>query len=75
MDKLEKLKMMKRHFEMLIEQKSEHVAILEIRSHAAWYLKGISGTSELKNQIFKIQNKDEFLKCIDTFIKENLYES
>ena len=72
---LEKLKMMKRHFEMLIEQKSEHVAILEIRSHAAWYLKGIPGTSELKNQIFKIQNKDEFLKCIDAFIKENLYES
>lgn len=71
---LEKLKMMKRHFEMLIEQKSEHVAILEIRSHAAWYLKGISGTNELKNQIFKIQNKDDFLKCIDTFIKENLYE-
>jgi nifR3 family TIM-barrel protein len=71
---IEKLNMMKRHFEMLIEQKNEHVAILEIRSHAAWYLKGIPGTSELKNQIFKIQNKDDFINCIDTFIKENLYE-
>ena len=27
--------------------------MLEIRSHAAWYLKGIPGTGELKNKIFK----------------------
>lgn len=63
----DKLAMMKRHFEMLLEQKSEHVAILEIRSHAAWYLKGIPGTSELKNQIFKIKSRDEFIKAIDAF--------
>jgi len=63
----DKLAMMKRHFEMLLEQKSEHVAILEIRSHAAWYLKGIPGTSELKNQIFKINSRDEFIKAIDEF--------
>ena len=71
----EKIQMMKRHFEMLMEQKSEHVAILEIRSHAAWYLKGIPGTSELKNQIFKIQSKDEFISCINHFLKENFHES
>jgi len=72
---LEKLKMMKRHFEMLLDQKNEHVAILEIRSHAAWYLKGISGTSELKSQIFKIQSKEEFMNCINDFLKENFHES
>ena len=72
---IEKILMMKRHFEMLLEQKSEHVAILEIRSHAAWYLKGIPGTSELKNQIFKVQSKDAFMSCINCFLKENCYES
>ena len=71
----DKLNMMKRHFNMLLEQKNEHVAILEIRSHAAWYLKGIPGTSELKNRIFKIQNKEEFINCVNDFLKENLYES
>ena len=71
----EKIQMMKRHFEMLMEQKSEHVAILEIRSHAAWYLKGIPGTSELKNQIFKIQSKDEFISCINHFLEESCHES
>ena len=70
----EKLNMMKRHFNMLLEQKNEHVAILESRSHAAWYLKGIPGTSELKNKIFKIKSKEEFNNCINNFLKENLYE-
>ena len=72
---IEKIHMMKRHFEMLMEQKSEHVAILEIRSHAAWYLKGIPGTSELKNQIFKIQSKNEFINSINEFLKEKIHES
>lgn len=72
---VDKIAMMKRHFTMLIEQKSEHVAILEIRSHAAWYLKGIPGTSELKNQVFKIESKDDFIKCVDDFLEENLHES
>ena len=71
----EKLDMMKRHFNMLLEQKSEHVAILEIRSHAAWYLKGIPGTSELKNKIFKIKSKEDFINSIDDFLREKSYES
>ncbi len=70
----EKLDMMKRHFDMLLEQKSEHVAILEIRSHAAWYLKGIPGTGELKNKIFKIKSREDFINSIEEFIKGNLNE-
>ena len=70
----EKLDMMKRHFNMLLEQKSEHVAILEIRSHVAWYLKGIPGTSELKNKIFKINSKEDFINSIDDFLREKSYE-
>ena len=71
----EKIDMMKRHFNMLLEQKSEHVAILEIRSHAAWYLKGIPGTSELKNKLFKIRSKADFINSIEDFLKEKSYES
>lgn len=71
----EKIHMMERHFEMLLEQKSEHVAILEIRSHAAWYLKGIPLTSDFKNKIFKIQSREEFISCTHHFLEERLHES
>lgn len=69
---IQKLDMMKRHFMLLLSHKKEHIAILEIRSHAAWYLKGIPGASELKNEIFKTKTKEEFLNKIDAFIKSSL---
>lgn len=71
----EKLNMMLYHFHKLLELKNEKLALLEIRSHAAWYLKGISKTSELKNNIFKAKTKDEFEMLINNFKKENNYES
>lgn len=70
----EKLKMIIRHLENLSEIKDEHIAILEMRSHAAWYLKGIPNTSELKKEIFKITKIDELKELINKFIKENNYE-
>ena len=70
----EKLKMIIRHLESLSEIKDEHIAILEMRSHAAWYLKGIPNTSELKKEIFKITKIDELKELINKFIKENNYE-
>ena len=71
----EKIHMMERHFAMLLEQKGEHVAILEIRSHVAWYLRGIPRASSFKNQMFKIQSKEEFLSCIHNFLEERFHES
>ncbi len=64
----EKLDMMIRHLELLLKTKSEKVAILEMRSHAAWYLKGILGTNELKNQIFKTKSAAELKKLIMDFL-------
>lgn len=40
-----------RHFLGLIEEKGEHVAVLEMRKHAAWYLKGIHGAAKLRTMI------------------------
>ena len=71
---IEKFNMMKKHFKLLLDTKNEKLAILEIRSHAAWYLKGIPNTSELKNEIFKTNKKEEFINLIDKYVKENNYE-
>lgn len=56
----EKIDMLLTHFNLLLETKSEKLAVLEIRSHAAWYLKGIPHMSNLKKQIFQVKTKEEF---------------
>ena len=71
---IEKLKMILHHLDLLRSLKNEKVAVLEMRSHTAWYLKGIKNTSELKQNIFKVKTIDEFKKLIEEFIKEEGYE-
>lgn len=71
---LEKLQMILHHLDQLSMWKEEKIAVLEMRSHAAWYLKKIPGTSELKKEIFKVKTTQEFKNLIQNFIKENCYE-
>ncbi len=47
------------HFNFLIENKGEYIAILEMRKHAAWYIKGIYGASKVKAQINNSKSIDE----------------
>ena len=67
----EKMDMVKRHYKLLEETKGEKLALLEMRTHAAWYLKGLENSTKLKEAIFKTKTKEEFLKLIDDFIEQN----
>lgn len=48
----ERIKLALRHFRMELEYREERSAILFMRKHLAWYLKGIPGAASLKRQIF-----------------------
>lgn len=65
----EKLDMIKRHYTMLCEDKSEKQALLEIRSHAIWYLKGIPNSAEIKNKICTCKSTEEIFNCLDKYYK------
>lgn len=52
------------HFELLREYKGVHIAILEIRKHAAWYFKGLPNASHLKNLINRASTVDEVVGII-----------
>ena len=67
----EKINMIKKHLNLLIETKPYKVAILEIRSHAAWYLKGLPNTKDLKENIFKTNTREELVKLLDDYLTEN----
>ena len=67
----EKINMIKKHLDLLIKTKPYKVAMLEIRSHAAWYLKGLPNAKELKENIFKTKTKEELIELLDNYLTEN----
>ena len=64
---LERIFMMKKHVEYLLEIKPEKVAMLEMRSHAAWYLKGIPHASSFKTKLNSVKTKEEFYVLLEEF--------
>lgn len=63
----EKLAMIRRHTELLIDIKTEEVAIPEMRRHTASYLKGLPYTVPTKHKLFKVSTKKELFDLIDEY--------
>lgn len=64
---LEKVEMMKRHYQLLLNDKCEKAALLEIRSFIIWYLKGMPKSKEIKNQICQSKTSEEMFKIIEEY--------
>ena len=60
----EKIDLTIKHLNYLSEIKPEKVAVLEMRTHAAWYIKGLKESKEIKLKIFKCEAKEELLKIL-----------
>jgi len=63
------LEMIKRHTELLFERKPEKVAISKMRVHAAYYLKGLYRSVEIKPKLFKTTSKEELYALIEDYIE------
>ncbi len=48
----EKKETIRRHLDLLVQYKGEHLGILESRKHIAWYLKGVPHSAAIKNKAF-----------------------
>ena len=64
----EKLTTLLKQFNLLVEEKGEYVAVRQIRSHGAWYLKGIHGASKTKQELNKLQTADAIRAFIQIII-------
>lgn len=64
----DRLIMLKKHFEYLVKDKSELVALLEIRNHALWYIKGLPNSKEIKPKIFNCKTSEDLFNLIDEYL-------
>ena len=70
---IEKLEWIIEHMKRLIALKSEKVALLEMRTHAAWYVKGMKGSKFVKQEISNIKTQSDLEELVDkykTYLKE-----
>lgn len=63
--------MMIQHLDSLVELKGERTAVLEMRSHGPWYLKGIEHASHLRKQLSQARTRDEFKMYVEAFFNEH----
>ena len=64
---IEKIEMIKEHYNLLKEDKNEHIALLEIRTHALYYLKGMPESKIYKERICKTKNKEELFNILKEY--------
>lgn len=58
------------HFERLMALKGEHVAVREMRKHAAWYMKGVRGNAKIRNQINTMETAADLTALLHGFADE-----
>ena len=68
---IQKMQTCLKHFDYLLKIKPEKVAVLEMRTHGAWYLKGLPNGVSIKKKLYEIKTKDEFINTIKEYM-ENL---
>ena len=61
--------MMLRHARMQMEKKGDHMGILEMRKHVAWYTTGFPNAAKLRNDI----NRTESYEQLEQLLLERMH--
>jgi nifR3 family TIM-barrel protein len=59
-----------KHMDMMIDLKGKHTGIIEMRKHIAWYIKGLRNSSNIKQIIFQLDNKEEIINILSNYLKK-----
>ena len=69
----EKLDMFKKHSDMIIEDYEDKVLLHKLRTNAAYYMKNLHGSQEIKKKIFKTNTKEELFDLLENYVKDLKY--
>jgi tRNA-dihydrouridine synthase B len=64
----EKLNMILYHYNLIEKFKGKRRAILEMRKHTGWYIKGMENAAKIRDRINKVKEKKEFEKTLRELI-------
>jgi tRNA-dihydrouridine synthase B len=64
---VDRLALAQRHLELLIQFKSEKIAIQEMRKHAAWYIKGLRDAARIREQIMSTKTFTEMSGVLEQY--------
>lgn len=59
-----------RHVKLLVDTKGEKIGILESRSHLSWYLKGLHGAAQAREQLNRAVSVQEIENILQTVLQE-----
>lgn len=64
-----RLKMALRHIDQFCNEYGERCAIKEMKRHVAWYIKGIPGASQFRDNVFRAQNIGDIIEYLHLMLK------
>ncbi|MBM7646436.1 nifR3 family TIM-barrel protein [Scopulibacillus daqui] len=69
-DPKEKIDVCCLHLDRLVKLKGEDIAVKEMRKHAAWYLKGIRGSNNVRKKVNVCEKADELKEILYDFVEK-----
>ena len=69
----EKLDMFKRHASLIMDNYSDKVLMHKLRTNAAYYMKNLHGSVEIKKRIFQTNTKEELFDLLENYVKDLRY--
>lgn len=60
----DRVEMCLRHYELAIKYDGEYKAVREMRKHASWYIKGLPGCTDIKNNMNTLDNSEEVIEIL-----------
>jgi len=65
----ERVEMIMTHMDMVTAIKGDGIGVKEMRKHAAWYLKGLPGSTRIKAEIFRMTTCAEVKKLLSDYLE------
>ena len=67
--KVERLNTILDHIDLAVNEKGEYVGIREMRKHISGYTKNLPNSSEFREKMNRIENKNELIEFITEYIQ------
>ncbi|KYH34386.1 tRNA-dihydrouridine synthase C [Clostridium tepidiprofundi DSM 19306] len=66
-NEFDKIDMCIKHYKLALEYDGEYKAVREMRKHAAWYIKGMKNSTEIKNSINSSESISEAINILEDY--------